>query len=47
VELNSEAEEYVWVSLEDALKLPLDKYTENAIRVYLEKKGLRPGDRSV
>ncbi len=32
VRLNDEAEEYIWVSLEEALRLPLDTYTEKAIR---------------
>lgn len=32
--LNDEAEEYVWVSVEDALRLPIDAYTERAIREY-------------
>ena len=34
--LNDEAEEYVWVSVEDALRLPIDAYTERAIREYQE-----------
>ena len=36
--LNSEAQEYTWVSLEEREKLPLDKYTEIAIQKYLEMK---------
>jgi len=40
VRLNFEAEEYVWVSLEDALELPIEPYTRVAIQKYLEK---RPG----
>ena len=36
VKLNSEAQEYTWVSLEDAFKLPIDTYTGIAIRKYLE-----------
>ena len=38
VKLNSEAQEYTWVSVEDAFKLPIDSYTEIAIRKYLEMK---------
>jgi nucleoside triphosphatase len=32
--LNDEAEEYVWVPIEDALKLPIDPYTRRAIEEY-------------
>jgi len=38
VTLNSEAQEYVWVSLEEALELPLDPYTERAIRECLRRQ---------
>lgn len=38
VKLNYEAQEYAWVSVEDAFKLPIDSYTEIAIRKYLEMK---------
>ena len=38
VKLNSEAQEYTWVSVEDASKLPIDSYTGVAIRKYLEMK---------
>ena len=34
--LNSEAQEYTWISLKDRNKLPLDKYTEIAIQKYIE-----------
>jgi ubiquinone/menaquinone biosynthesis C-methylase UbiE/ADP-ribose pyrophosphatase YjhB (NUDIX family) len=37
VRLNDEAQEYVWVSPEEALELPLEPYTETAIRAYLKK----------
>ena len=37
IKLNSEAQEYIWVSLEEALKLPIEPYTRNAIKKYLEK----------
>ncbi|OQY34665.1 MAG: hypothetical protein B6243_05340 [Anaerolineaceae bacterium 4572_5.2] len=32
VTLNDEAESYLWVTLEEALALPIDSYTGNAIR---------------
>ena len=37
VRLNDEAQEYVWVTLHDALHLPLEHYTAVAIREYLKK----------
>ena len=37
-QLNSEAQEYAWVSLDDALNLPIDSYTENAILECMKKK---------
>ena len=37
VTLNEEAEEYVWVSLEEALEMPIETYTGVAIREYLRK----------
>jgi nucleoside triphosphatase len=39
VQLNSEAEEYLWASPEDALNLPLEPYTVNAVREYLRRHG--------
>ena len=36
--LNSEAQEYRWISLKEKGELPLDKYTEIAIQKYLEMK---------
>lgn len=36
--LNLEAQEYIWVSLEEALELPIDPYTEKAIRECLRRK---------
>ena len=39
VVLNEEAEEYIWVSVEEALKLPIEHYTRIAIEKYLEKVG--------
>jgi nucleoside triphosphatase len=35
VTLNDEAQEYVWVSIDEALTMPIEPYTEHAIRVYL------------
>ena len=35
--LNSEAEEYVWVTLEEALRLAIDPYTRVAIQEYLKR----------
>ena len=36
VKLNSEAEEYIWVSLGKALKLPIGSYTRQTIKQYLK-----------
>ncbi len=41
VKLNEEAEEYLWVTLDEALTLPIEHYTAMAIRAYLKKKGDR------
>lgn len=38
VELDSEGQEYVWVSLKEALKLPVEPYTRRAIKEYMKKK---------
>ena len=38
VKLNDEAQEYVWVSPEEALKLPLDPYTRRTIEEYMKKR---------
>ena len=35
IRLNDEAEEYVWVPVDEALRLPVEPYTEKAIRAYL------------
>ncbi len=37
VKLNFESEEYVWVSLEDALNLPIEPYTRRSIQEYRKK----------
>lgn len=37
VKLNSEAESFVWVYLEDALKLPLESFTKYAISEYMKR----------
>ena len=39
VQLNDEAEEYVWVRLEAAAQLPLDAYTRKAIEKLVEQRG--------
>ena len=42
VKLNEEAEGYVWVSVEEALKLPIEPYTRVAIEAYLKKRVYLP-----
>ncbi|WP_455393218.1 NUDIX domain-containing protein [[Eubacterium] cellulosolvens] len=37
VVLNDEAQEYTWVTLDEACDLPLDKYTKRAIEGYQKK----------
>ncbi|HSK65471.1 MAG TPA: hypothetical protein VK888_00970 [Anaerolineales bacterium] len=39
VQLNDEAEEYVWVQLEAAVQLPLDTYTRKAVEKLVEQRG--------
>jgi nucleoside triphosphatase len=43
VRLNSEAQEYQWVAVEKALKLPIDAYTRRAIEKYIERRGSLQG----
>ena len=38
VTLNDEAQSYVWVTLEEALALPIDSYTGNAIRELMRQR---------
>jgi nucleoside triphosphatase len=38
VKLDSESQEYVWVTLEEAKKLPIEPYTRKTIEEYLKKK---------
>lgn len=38
VRLNSEAQGYVWVTLEEALELPIEPYTRAAIQAYLKRR---------
>ncbi len=38
VKLNSEAQGYVWTSVEKALKLPVEPYTKKAIKAYMRKR---------
>lgn len=40
VVLNDEAQEYMWVDLDEALTLPVEHYTAIAIRQYRKAKGL-------
>ena len=37
VKLNSEGQEFVWVTLEEALKLPIEPYSKKTIEEYLKK----------
>ena len=39
VKLNSEAQEFVWVSIKEALKLPIEPYTRMAVEACIRKKG--------
>lgn len=39
VQLNDEAEEYLWVRLEAAMQLPLDGYTRAALEKLIEQRG--------
>ncbi len=41
VKLNSESEEYLWISLEDAAHLPVDPYTQRTIQEYVKKHSER------
>jgi nucleoside triphosphatase len=38
--LNEEAQEYIWVTPQEALEMPIDPYTRVAIRKYLERIGV-------
>ena len=42
VRLNDEAEEYMWVTIDEALGLPIEPYTEKAIRTYLAQRAHGP-----
>ncbi|MBM3199315.1 NUDIX domain-containing protein [Candidatus Woesearchaeota archaeon] len=37
IKLNSEAQAYVWVKIEEALRLPMNVYTRKAIKEYLKE----------
>jgi len=39
VVLNDEAQSFVWVTMEEALELPIDAYTGNAIRELMRQRG--------
>ena len=41
VTLNDEAQEYAWVSLEEAQTYPVEPYTRHAIEVYLQRETAR------
>lgn len=41
VQLNDESEEYVWVSLEEAIHLPLDAYTRVCVEKLIERYNSR------
>lgn len=38
IKLNYEAQKYVWVSIKEALKLPIESYTKKTIIEYLKHK---------
>jgi nucleoside triphosphatase len=44
VKLNEEAQEYVWVALDEALTLPLERYTAVTIRTYLRMRSSAGGN---
>ena len=37
VRLNSEGQDYIWVSLDEAFNLPIEPYTERTIKEYVKK----------
>lgn len=41
VKLNNEAQEYVWTTLDEAFKLPIDVYTKYMIEEYMRKKKMK------
>ena len=41
VKLDSESEEFVWVSLEEATNLPIDAYTRKTLQACLRKRSVR------
>ncbi|NLF29918.1 MAG: NUDIX domain-containing protein, partial [Planctomycetes bacterium] len=47
VRLNDEAEEYAWVSVEEALRMPVEPYTIKAIHAYLAQEAGGQLDRSL
>ena len=40
VTLNDEAQDYIWVSLDDVFNLKMDEYTRRAINEYIRKKSM-------
>jgi nucleoside triphosphatase len=41
VQLNAEAQEYTWVTLDEALKMPVEHYTAVVIREYMKTQAGR------
>jgi nucleoside triphosphatase len=37
IKLNKEAQDFIWIKPEEALKLDLEEYTRKSIEIYLEK----------
>jgi len=46
VKLDSEGQEYVWISLKDASKLPVEPYTKKTIESYIEKN-MKKGNKAI
>ena len=42
VKLNDEAEEHIWVQLQEAVQLPLDTYTRVCIEKLLQRRNISP-----
>jgi len=41
VRLNSEGQDYIWVSLDEVFNLPIEPYTERTIKEYLKRIGVQ------
>lgn len=46
VTLNDEAQDYIWVSLEDVFDLTMDEYTRRAVNEYIRKKSTQQSGNS-